>query len=269
MIKPFLLSALCCYCACAQVWYDLTVQDPVTSSDEAALIGGTIHPAGILPSQADFSIAQSDISSASLVASNAFILALEASNVAMRVYHDVIDVTSNGLWEVAFTLSALRGVGASDDLTSKTVGFSVERTPTNQLCHAVQWFSDVPYAPPTFSASHSTNLVLSQFSNIAVATSYPDPYGSPIDYGQEGGVCYRLTISVPSDWGQAFFKLTATGFILRGNALPIVGGVTGGTSYDIMALDAIGLTNVILNVRGGFVIDTNNPVALQLYEQQQ
>lgn len=246
-------------------WFDLTLHNAVWDSTGTNLVSGEIRPAGALPSLSDFNAARVEIGEATVVASNAMELAIASSNAAARAYADVVDTTSNGLWEIAFALSALRGVGAADDIESRTVGFSVETTPTNRLCHVVQWFASVPPQMPEFVCTYNTNLVLAGFTDISVATSFPEQYGVPSDYGQTRGACYRVTAAVPLEWGQAFFKVTATGFILRGNSLPIVGGVAGGASHDILVWDAVGLTNVLLNVRGGFCVNTNNPITLMLY----
>lgn len=266
---PFILSiaSVLAMPAAAQTWYDLTVHDAVFDATGTNLVDGAIRPAGVIPTLTEFHAAQSAIAEARDISTNALDIALSASNRAAAAWHDVADLTSNGVWEVAFTLSALRGVGASDDIASQTVGFSVETTPSNRLCHAVQWFSEVPPSMPDFSATHTTNLLRAGFQEIAVANSYPETSGLPSDYGKSGGACYRVTAAVPLEWGAAFFKVTATGFILRGNSLPIVRGVAGGASYDIVAQDAAGMTNVVLNVRGGFIVDTNNPLVLLMMEE--
>jgi hypothetical protein len=230
------------------------------------MVSGEIRPAGALPSLADFNAAKTEISEAMAVASNSWDIALAASNAAARAAADIADATSNGVWEIVFTLSALRGVSAADDIESKTVGFSVETTPTGRLCHAVQWFSTAPPQLPDFDCTYSTNLVAAGFDTIPVSSSWPDQYGAPPDYGQSGGACYRVSALVPLEWGSCFFKLIATGFVLRGNLLPVVGGIAGGASYDITVLDAAGGTNVTLNVRGGFCVATNNPISIMLYE---
>jgi hypothetical protein len=246
-------------------WFDLTLHNAVWDSTGTNLVSGEIHPLGALPSLSDFNAARIEINEATVVAGSAMELAIASSNAAAQVYADVVDTTSNGLWEVVFTLSALRGVGSADDIESKTVGFSVETTSTNRLCHAVQWFSTVPPSMPDFNCTYNRELEQAGFTDIPVSNSYPDQHGTPEEYGQHGGACYRVTVAVPLEWGQCFFKITATGFILRGNALPIVGGVAGGASYDIAVLDAVGLTNVTLNIRGGFCVDTNNPISIMLY----
>lgn len=266
-LLPFFLVCFSASLVCAQAsWFDLTLHNAVWDATGTNLVSGEVHPVGALPSVAEFNNARVEINQATVTASNAMDIAVAASNAAATAYADVVDATSNGLWEVVFTLSALRGVGAADDIKSKTVGFSVETTPTNRLCHVVQWFASVPPQMPEFDCTYNTNLVLAGFANIPVTTSFPEQYGVPSDYGQMGGACYRVTTAVPLEWGQAFFKVTATGFILRGNSLPVVGGVAGGASYDILVQDAVGLTNVLLNVRGGFCVNTNNPITLMLYE---
>lgn len=263
-IHILLASALSC--AAQSSWFDLTVHNAVF--DGTNLISGDIRPIGVLPSLSDFNAARTEITEARQISSNAMELAIASSNAAAQAYADVIDSTSNGIWEIAFTLSALRGIGAADDIESNTVGFSVETTPTGRLCHAVQWFSAVPPQLPEFHCEYSTNLIVAGFNDISVSSSWPQTFGNPEDYGKTGGACYRVTALVPLEWGSAFFKLMATGFILRGNALPIVGGVAGGANYDITVLDAVGMTNVTLNIRGGFAVHTNNPISLMLYEMK-
>lgn len=258
-----LLILLATTTATAQTWYDLTLHNATFHGTN--LVSGDIHPAGIIPTLPEFRAAEASISQAHHRSIQALDIALAASNAAHTAWHDVADLTSNGVWEVAFTISALRGIGAGDDIASENVGFNVELTPSNRLCHAIQWFSEVPPVMPDFSATHSTDLNHVPYlgwQHIDVTTSYPTTVGTPQDYGKTSGACYRVTAAVPLEWGQAFFKITATGFVLRGNHLPIVGSITGGASYDIQALDPIGNTNVILHVRGGFVVDTNNPLTL-------
>jgi|GEM_PF-2052821 len=267
--KLFIIASAFALSAGAQTpgstWYDLTVHNAQFSGTN--LVSGDIHPVGALPSMRDFNAARSEIAEAWQIATNSMGVALAASNAAARAAADIADATSNGIWEVVFTLSALRGVGAADDIESKTVGFSVEATPTNRLCHVVQWFADIPPSMPEFDCTYTTNLV-TDFETISVTTSYPATVGAPEQYGQTGGACYRITIAVPLAWQNAFFKVLASGFVLRGNSLPVVGGVAGGAAYDITVLDAAGLTNVTLNVRGGFVVNTNSPISLMLYEAQ-
>lgn len=262
--RPLFFAIFFALSVSAQSWYDLTVHNAVFAGTN--MVSGEIRPAGALPTLADFNAAKTEISEAMAVASNSWDIALAASNAAARAAADIADATSNGVWEIAFTLSALRGVGAADDIESRTVGFSVEQTPTNRLCHVVQWFSSAPTQLPEFNCTYSTNLVAAGFDSIPVYSSWPETFGEPEDYGKAGGACYRVSAAVPLEWGQAYFKLTATGFVLRGNALPVVGGVAGGANYDITVVDAVGLTNVVLNIRGGFVVDTNNPIALMLYQ---
>lgn len=250
--------------ATAQTWYDLTLHNAVFNSTN--LISGDIHPPGVIPTMLEFRAAETSISLAHDRSIQALDIALAASNAAHTAWHDVADLTSNGVWEVAFTLSALRGIGTGDDISSETVGFSVELTPSNRLCHAVQWFSEIPPSMPDFTATHTTNLLQAGFETIEVSNSYPATHNTPADYGKVGGACYRVTAAVPLEWGQCFFKITATGFVIRGNQLPIVGGITGGASYDIQAFDPIGGTNVNLNVRGGFIVNTNNPLTMLMLE---
>ena len=257
-------SPLAAINAPAQTWYDLTLHNATFSGTN--LISGDIHPPGIIPTMPEFRAAQDSISQAHNRSLSALDIALAASNRADSAWHDVADLTSNGVWEVAFTISALRGIGAGDDIASETVGFNVEVTPSNRLCHAVQWFSDVPPTMPDFTATHTTNLLQAGFEFIEVSNSYPATAGASEDYGKIGGACYRVTAAVPLEWGTCFFKITATGFVIRGNYLPVVGGVTGGASYDIQALDLVGGTNIILNVRGGFIVNTNNPLTMLMLE---
>lgn len=50
--------------------------------------------------------------------------------------------------------------------------------------------------------------------------------------------------------------------------MPIVGGVLGGASYDLIVQDATTLSNVTINIRGGFAVDTNNAISLLSLEVQ-
>jgi hypothetical protein len=262
-----LLLSACAACAArAQTpWYDLTVHNAAFDASGTNLISGDIHPANVLPTMDEFRAAQDSIAGAYAVSTNAHAIAVRARDSASNTWHEVADLTSNGIWEVAFTLSALRGVGGADDIASETVGFSVEQTLTNRLCHAVQWFAAVPPQMPAFSCTNTTNLTAGVLE-ITVTNSYPQTVGLPSDYGKAGGACYRITVGVPLEWGESFFKFAASGFILRGNYLPVVGGVTGGANYDVTVLDAATLEPVTLNIRGGFAVDTNNPLVLLMME---
>ncbi|HHU13661.1 MAG: hypothetical protein KBI41_08120 [Kiritimatiellae bacterium] len=247
-------------------WFDLTVHDAVFGDGGSNLVSGTIHPLGVVPTMQEFREAEAAIIQADAVATQALAIAVASSNRAATAWHDVADLTSNGVWEIAFTMSALRGVGAADDIASETVGFSVEDTADGRQCHIIQWFAEVPPQMPDFVATHTTNLLENGFEEITVTNTFPNQIGTPADYGKTGGACYRVTATVPLSWGQCFFKLLATGFVIRGNALPIVRGVAGGAHHDIVALDAVGLTNVVLNIRGGFAVDTNNPLVIMMME---
>lgn len=259
----FLSLSLFSLTSFGQSWYDLTVHNAVFEGTN--LVSGDIHPEGVLPTMAEFQQVKGSICSAYSISTNAHGIAQAALMSASNTWHEVTDLTSNGIWEVAFTLSALSGVGAADDILSETVGFSVEQTATNRLCHAIQWFATIPPQMPEFSCTYTTNLVTG-FEEITVQNSYPSTAGLPSSYGKVGGACYLITVGIPLAWGSAFFKFTATGFILRGNSLPIVRGMTGGENCDVTVLDAVGLTNVVLHIRGGFAVDTNNPLVMIMME---
>lgn len=236
--------------------FDLTVQD------------GTVYPTNVVPTVAQANILRGEVLSFSNSVATALQTAVSVSNRAEFLKARFNSLASDGLFYAEFTYPRIGGVASGEDIESEAVAFDRLETPSNYVCRIWQWYATALSDLPDWSATFTTNLTVAfSASMFEHSSTWPTPVENPSANHLDTGVVYLNTLTIPK-FASCFFKLSPGGLTIRGNLLPIIGGLSldgqPGKTIDIPAEDIDG-NPVILNFRNGGLFDLNNPIPLNSY----
>lgn len=242
--------------ATASTIFDLTVQN------------GEVYPSNVVPTVAQTAALRSEMQSFSNSVAAALQTSISVSNRAEFLKAQFNSLASDGLYYAEFTYPRIGGVASGEDIESEAVAFDRLETPSNYVCRIWQWYAAAPSDLPDWSATFTTNLTVAfSASMFAHTTTWPTPVINPSTNHLATGVVYLNTLTIPK-FASCFFKLSPGGLTIRGNLLPIIGGLSldgqPGKTIDIPAEDADG-NPVILNFRNGGLFDLDNPIPLNSF----